>query len=421
MRSEEHLASGNARAMPAAPMSRRKIAICGLPYSPNLGDGVISECLAHLVAKLEPGATVVRIDLAGREDFIEREHGRQLFMSVAHRLPAFLRQNLVRAILTIKVKRKLAQRWAEELRGVDAALIGGGQLLDDVDLNFPIKVETMASCLDKLAIPYTIVCVGASRNWSRVGSELFKRALTSPFLRKVTVRDATSMDSLTAQISPDKLPAYGVIPDPAIVANEVYGHRAPGTTSTTIGINVADPINLGYSGSVSEGLTPEAWLSVYEDLVQASSECGLEPVLFTNGAFEDDAYCAKVAAHLKRIGHDVPSTARPTTPAEMAALIAPHRLVISPRLHACIVAEAFGIPSIALGPVRKLEAFYRALEMPLRQLKPDTFKTSGTGEIVAIIKGALAANNDAAMQSGRARVERGITELLDLTRATTKN
>lgn len=408
-RANVHLDRGNAAGTGARP---KRIALCGLPYSPNLGDGVISDCLAHLVPKLEPGAEIVRIDLAGREDFVAGQPGRMLFMQVAKRLPAAARQQLVRGLLGYKVGRKLRARWLEQLRGVDAAIIGGGQLLDDVDLNFPIKLATMASCLQELRIPYAIACVGVSRNWSRTGLGMFERTLTGPEAKLIAVRDAASMDSLLAQIPAARLPRHEIIPDPGILANEVYLQRSEGGTSPTVGINVADPVNLGYSGSVSEGLTAEAWLRVYEDLVTASTKAGLEPVLFTNGAFEDDVYCGTVAAHLAGKGMAARTTPRPTTPPEMAALIAGHRLVISPRLHACIVAESFGIPSIAMGPVRKLEAFYHTLEMKLRNLTAATLKGGAAG-IGAVIDDALTADNRTAMDAGRTRVEHGIRDLLD--------
>ena len=43
-----------------------KIALLNVKFSPNLGDGLLSECLERELAEALPGATVVSIDLAGR-------------------------------------------------------------------------------------------------------------------------------------------------------------------------------------------------------------------------------------------------------------------------------------------------------------------------------------------------------------------
>lgn len=402
-----------AKSADQAPLrGRRRIALCGLPFSPNVGDGVISDCLAHVIAKVAPEAEVVRIDLAGRQDFVAGQPGRMLFMKVAKRLPGFARQRLVQAILGYKMRTQLAPRWRAQLQGVDGVIIGGGQLLDDVDLNFPIKISGFVACLNQLNLPFTIACVGVSRNWSAAGRALFERVLCSPLLRLILVRDAASMSALISQVPPQKMPPRAIVPDPGVVSDEVYGSVAEPGTSRSIGINIADPINLGYSGSVSDGLTAEAWLAVYAQLVAVVEAAGFTPVFFTNGAFEDDVYCQTVVQHLASHGKTIRAQPRPGTPQALADAIREHRLIVSPRLHACIVAEALGIASIAMGPVRKLEAFYHTLQMPLRLLTSAALKRDGEAAIRTVIDQALGADNRAAIAVGRARVEAGVRDLL---------
>ena len=43
-----------------------KIALLNVKFSPNLGDGLLSECLERELAHALPGVEVVAIDLAGR-------------------------------------------------------------------------------------------------------------------------------------------------------------------------------------------------------------------------------------------------------------------------------------------------------------------------------------------------------------------
>jgi hypothetical protein len=61
-----------ATAEPSAAPARR-IALLNVKYSPNLGDGLLSECLeaelAHTFQAIAPGTQVFSIDLAGRRAY----------------------------------------------------------------------------------------------------------------------------------------------------------------------------------------------------------------------------------------------------------------------------------------------------------------------------------------------------------------
>src|SRR6056297_1732778 len=116
----------------------------GLPYSPNLGDGVIAECFAHGVGEVAPGASVTAIDLSGRPGFgaaVVANRARAL--AVLRRLPRPARHAVVQARLR-RVLSRVAPRWREALVGADLAVIGGGQIFSDADLNFPVKVAWAA-------------------------------------------------------------------------------------------------------------------------------------------------------------------------------------------------------------------------------------------------------------------------------------
>lgn len=74
-----------------------KLVIFGLGFSPNLGDGVIADCLTHAVQGALPGAEVVALDLSGRTGFGEvMVAGRTRVLKLLGTLPLPLRHALVR-------------------------------------------------------------------------------------------------------------------------------------------------------------------------------------------------------------------------------------------------------------------------------------------------------------------------------------
>ena len=46
-----------------------KISLLNVKYSPNLGDGIIAECLEHVLLQSDEVSDVSSCDLAGRSEF----------------------------------------------------------------------------------------------------------------------------------------------------------------------------------------------------------------------------------------------------------------------------------------------------------------------------------------------------------------
>ena len=118
-----------------------KVVIFNVKFSANMGDGVIAECL-EAELRQRSGWDVCSIDLAGRKAWTvpaDRQF-RTLALSIVHHTPERLRAVAMEALLGFHVGRKLVPRWRAFLVDVDAAVIGGGQLFQDGDLNFPIKI-----------------------------------------------------------------------------------------------------------------------------------------------------------------------------------------------------------------------------------------------------------------------------------------
>ena len=73
----------------------KKILICAVPFSDNLGDGVIAASLAHIAAMKYPEAKVEFLDIAGRVGFDESNLRGGGAFSIFQKLPSLLRSAIV--------------------------------------------------------------------------------------------------------------------------------------------------------------------------------------------------------------------------------------------------------------------------------------------------------------------------------------
>lgn len=335
-----------------------RIVIFGLPFSANVGDGVIAECLAHRLRNSQPDIKIDHIDMSGRGSFgAVTLRNRAMALAVLAALPAKLRQRLVIWRLG-KMLAKLRPAWAQAVAGAHLAVIGGGQLFSDADLNFCLKVAQAADVLQDAKTPVAVYGVGVSRNWTRRGAALFNRLFYAD-LRAVGVRDTISAAAWTDQTN-GAGPAPQLTRDPGIMAAEVY--TAPILPRHAVGVCVTDPMILSYHADSTVAGTRGDF---FADLALALVAGGRDVALFCNGATEDRTALAQLAAHPKLtalIGSGKVSVVpAPDTPTQLAAVIAGCEAIIAHRLHGCILAYAFQVPCVGLGWDRKLESFFTSV------------------------------------------------------------
>lgn len=333
-----------------------KLVMFGVGFSPNLGDGVISDCLAHVARGLVPGLEVTAIDLSGRERFgAVTVANRGLALKVLARLPRPLRHALVRWRLG-RLLDGAAPRWAAAAQGADAALIGGGQLFSDADLNFPLKIARAADLARRARLPVAIHAAGVSQNWSPAGAALFCKVFEAD-LRRVGLRDEASIAAWRTQTG-ERPPTPVIARDPGLLAADCYG-PAP-RRSGWVGLCVTDPAVLGYH---AEGAVAGGGAGFFPALARALVASGHRVALFCNGAEEDRRALAALAAPLGDLlaAGTAEIVAAPDRPRALAHLIGGLDAVVAHRLHACILGYAYGRPAVGLGWDRKVESFFASV------------------------------------------------------------
>lgn len=334
-----------------------KVALLNVKYSPNLGDGLLSECLERELSVALGGAEVFSIDIAGRTAFPTIAPGhRGAALAVLEAMPPALRAVAVRTALGALARVRLRGHVRRQIAGCDAAVLGGGNLFADADLNFPVKVSTALAEAARIPIPVAVFGVGASSGWSPLGARLFSSALARARLAFVSVRDTRSQGIWADLLSSRGIPAAGLVHDPGLLASRHYPAAPRSKDVRLVGLCITHPLALRYHAGTGHSADLGSW---YGEVAAALVADGWRVALFTNGSPEDRAYLAENgAAWIRRAKGPVTMTTPFSTPAELARFVSGCDGVIAHRMHACIAAHSFAVPTVGLCWDPKLDAFF---------------------------------------------------------------
>ncbi|MEM1342024.1 MAG: polysaccharide pyruvyl transferase family protein [Pseudomonadota bacterium] len=328
-------------------------------FSPNLGDGLLSECLEG--ALIEHGASpqTRSADLAGRTAYGDTMAGRGAIMKTLDALPGGLRQFVVRAPLAIQSRRKWMPHYLEHLAQAEAVAIGGGNLLADQDLNFPTKIALALRACATRDVPVAFYACGMGQKWSSEGERRVRSALRACPPRAVFLRDQMSKerwDSMFAEASGQEAI---VVRDPGLLARQTYGAvtKAP-HGGPRIGISVMSHIAIRYHAEA--GQSEAALLQWYADLAIELIGQGAQVTLFTNGASEDNIALEAVTAKLSGLREKV-DVVVPNTPKELSDIVGGLTGLVAYRMHALISAYSHRVPFLALKWDEKVDAFLESV------------------------------------------------------------
>jgi polysaccharide pyruvyl transferase WcaK-like protein len=336
----------------------KRIAVCGEIYSANLGDQAIHACLLHLLKRIDPSIETISLDLSGRTGlhtgFQEKPGLRQQiagWQSIPFMNPAYAAANAV--YQTVRLKRVYAGPWGQQLRQVHSLVIGGGQLLMDDGLNFPLKVAGAADQAHRLGLPIHFSACGVGRSWSTMGKRLFSNALS-------TAASITLRDHLSSQHLEQNLPGiqHKVTFDPAIWAADVYPALSKNNPADFIGLCVIHQD--AYNARSLQGRThAKAWMQNWLNLISALLDTNKPILLFSTGSPADQRFADALFRQACQRGfRGVELAAWPSDVADLLNTMHRCGVVISTRLHAAVLANAYGIATIGMVWDEKVRAYY---------------------------------------------------------------
>ncbi|ATN35793.1 hypothetical protein ACO34A_18485 [Rhizobium sp. ACO-34A] len=368
-----------------------KILVFNVKYSENLGDGILAQCIESALT-MDAGTQVETIDLAGRTGFGTTHQHRQYAIHVLHALPSFARRLAVAFILRPKLE-KLEKEWSRKLAAVDAVVLGGGNLFQDDDLNFPLKIGTLLDCVRRSGKPLAIYAVGVGGDWSAKAHELFG-LIRQTDLVHLSVRDGKALENWNRHFQEGPSPT--IVPDPGLLAAHFLEREEElDRTGGKVGICVTDPVILmRHAGRRSPDICFRT-AAEYRELIRLLVRQGYSVRLFTNGAREDQRFAEKILDDedmiIYRTTGVIDLIERPQVPEDVIDILRSLSVIVAHRLHACIAAYSLGVPHVGLGWDSKVAGFFRSVD---REAYFAGGKTATPAHVAALVTAAEASRID---------------------------
>lgn len=336
-----------------------KYVIAAVPYSDNLGDGVIAANLSDCIRRKNKHNIVSLCDISYRSEvasFKNKDTGMKFFL----KLPRAIRQFVVVLFFSSKYFRHGGKYLKEKLVDCDELLIGGGQLISDVDFNFPLKLYFLIRIAEKFDIKTSIVSVGVAARWSCVGRLLMKRVLTSKVIMKISVRDEFSKKNLATRFGIDDAV---ILPDPALMCSISAGggflNKPSLGEEKILGLGVADINGLNYSSDIINNQDDNS-IEYICSIVDMACLNEYTVYLFTNGAIEDERFLYdEIIPKLKLKGLGFKVLPRCKNINDLVDFIKNTNRIVAYRLHANIIASSFNIPYFAVGWDNKVLSYFK--------------------------------------------------------------
>ncbi|QEQ95988.1 polysaccharide pyruvyl transferase family protein [Neptunomonas concharum] len=360
----------------------KKIVLITAKYSDNLGDGVIADNVRYILSsKIGGSFEVVDLDMSGRRGY-SKIGGVSKIKNIALNMPYILRTILVILKWNFVDKRRIKSYLNSEkiLDGEVKIVFGGGQVIHDNNLSFPLKLNFIISYAESRGVDVGFIGCGVGRKSSWYGEFLLKRALSRPCVTSVFLRDSSSVEQFNRRFSNSGvLLAQGTY-DPAFYSAEAYSINEK-SVAGRVGIGIACPNDLQASAGKDFRFDKDILKENFIRLAELLIEFGYDVLFYTNGSYDDEKYLSFVleGTKYKRI-------VRPSSPYELVQTIAQFSCVVSHRLHSSIIARSLGLKSVGLTWDKKVESFYDDIAQKDFCVKGDIFSPD---DVFNLIKRAI--------------------------------
>ncbi len=347
----------------------KQIVIVGEFFSPNLGDGVIFDCMKYLFQQHDINS--IPLDLSGRREWIAEqsvfahEHNVGIFRKLA-RIPvrrSLLLRRLISAVSWYGwQRRKHVDFWREKISSSDAVIIGGGQLLTDITFGFPPKIYEIVRIAKLYKKPVAFFGCGVSESWGYTATKLYGSAMR--YAQYISVRDTVSAANLEKHLK-FKL-AVSVHPDPGFVVRSAYSNPASVSNAAEIGFNIMS-INIfrKFVPGLQE-LSDKAYCDFWIKMVRGANNSGRSVKFITNGDYYDHFEAHKTVGKLKASGLNVILEQRAERPEQLIEQLTSVPELVCTRMHAGIIAFGFGKRVVPISWNKKVDGVWNSVGLDSR-------------------------------------------------------
>jgi len=324
-------------------------------YSENLGDGIIAEALEKFLRKNVPNTLIKSCDLAGRNSYFSANAQRSLRIKFINLLPKKIRIFLIEHFLKIHCEKNLKEHYESALENAAFAVLGGGNLFSDIDLNFPSKINTLVKVINQKKIPFFVFSVGVSEGWSQKGKSLLnQRFINNPNLKYFSVRDKDSLLQIKKHFPFLKKYNLKIDYDPGLLISRFYPFQNNNIYDIGISIISASEINYHSKINIDNYSHEQNYLALIEKLLKINKKV----LLFCNGNYDDINTCKNIYNKIKKRNVNI---IIPKTPFELCCLISSCKLILAHRLHALITGFSYKKNIFGFIWDKKIESFFKLI------------------------------------------------------------
>lgn len=372
------------------------IVLVGLLHDTNLGDPAIFQITQHSIQEYcqrhRIRVTFGYIDIG--EYKVPRYHCLALnssYEKVRNRLWLLL----LKRSFTKYDRVKLACLRTIRKRSTAVIFVGGSMIKYKQQKYLHRMIDIVLSRADRMEVPVMFSGVGVEGydDNSEI-CERMKASLNRKCVKVITVRDdiktlQTSYLRTNSRIKTAK------VSDAACSLKNLYTPAAREGNTVGLGVIRGD-IFAEYDGCISADDLLKLYVDIYLQIIKNGKKC----LIFTNGMSKDQRFAERLASELSSRGMNIEETLcpRPQTVAELVSIITRCEAVIATRLHAGIIAYAYGIPFVGLVWNQKQRFFGESIGLPDRFFDVTEFNA---GKIVKKLLCAIDAGYPDNMQAYR--------------------
>lgn len=336
----------------------KKILLIGEYFSSNLGDGVLCTVVENILKHSLNDCEVEIFDLSLNKAF--RQNDSIKFKLIKKQL-SFWKKNATDRLLKCNQRnrndlKKFEMLFDQKMKDVSIIVFPGGQMFNDTFIN---KISIVVQKAENKGIPVLFNACGFANYVSNDLLKQLKVVLESKVVKMISVRDG--YEYIRKMNIPCCVSDTG---DTALLTNKYF--KLYETKKNIVGLGVM------FSKNQSPIVQIKLWDSILKKIINEK----ISFKVFCNGNPYDYGFAKYI---LKRNGLDEKKylESNPTTPDQLVNLIYQYSSIISMRLHSLIIATSFNIPAIAISWDKKVEEFYKKINM-----KDYCVRVDESGEII---------------------------------------
>lgn len=368
--------------------TRLKVVLISLNMFSNLGEHFVIDCTEYLLQKAAPGEAFefTVCDLYGRVQRTSKLYTPSKNPAFACSKDPSPIENLVRRAVqkgkrnasSAPIRDYLARlEWLLDpnyaprmhayfrpiIQAADLIMFAGGGIIEYSYNRYQDSIEAIVQEARRAGKPVVFSAVGlvGECDPKSLRFQTMRRALTSPNVRLITVRD--HVDLMNERYLKGAKIAR-IVADSAVWAAEAFGISASPRPVIGVGLVREDAFQ-----SYDRPIPYANLIDMYRDVVAELEARGYEWQLFGNGFENDQEFGEKLIGALG--ASPARLVPRPTECSELIKTIAGFQGIITFRLHSCIAAYSLGIPAVVFSWNDKVDDFMQIIGFPDRALSGD--------------------------------------------------